>query len=184
MGKTGRKESVELYHQKKEAPMSLEELEGRVKAIEDLEEIKKLQRRYMSHLDKLEFGEAVEMFSEDATAEVRNSGVKRGKKEIADIYLGILAQRKVRYDGHMVGQPIITVEGDTAKGTWIVYMLFSKPSVQWVQGRHDCEYVKEDGQWKFSKLSSRAPSPPSPPSIPRRGSPGRCRFLAICPRGV
>ncbi len=132
--------------------MSLEELEKRVKAIEDLEEIKKLQRRYMSHLDNLEFGQASEMFSEDATVEIRDSGVRRGRKEIADVYLGVLARRKERHDGHMVGQPIITVEGDTAKGTWVVYMLFSKPSVQWVQGRHDCEYVKEDGQWKFSKL--------------------------------
>jgi ketosteroid isomerase-like protein len=132
--------------------MSIEELERRVKALEDLEEIKKLQRRYMSLLDNLEFRQAVELFAENATAEVRNSGIRRGKKEIADIYLNILAQRKERHDGHLVGQPIITVEGDTAKGTWIVYMLFSKPSVQWVQGRHDCEYVKEDGQWKFSKL--------------------------------
>ena len=132
--------------------MTMEELEKRLRAMEDLEEIKKMQRRYMSHLDALEFREASEMFSEDATAEVRNSGVRKGKKEIQDIYLNILAQRKERHDGHMVGQPIITVEGDTAKGTWVVYMLFSKPSVQWVQGKHECEYVKENGQWKFKKL--------------------------------
>ena len=132
--------------------MSLEELERRVRAIEDLEEIKKLQRRYMSHLDNLEFREASEMFSENAIVEIRDSGIRKGKKEIVDVYLGILARRKERHDGHMVGQPIITVEGERAKGTWIVYMLFSKPSVQWVQGRHECEYVKEDGQWKFSRL--------------------------------
>jgi len=132
--------------------MTLDELEKRVKAIEDLEEIKKLQRRYMDHLDKLEFREAMEMFTEDATAEVRNSGVRRGKKEIEEIYLGILAQRKERHDGHMVGQPILTVDGDTAKGTWVVYMLFSKPTIQWIQGKHECEYVKENGRWKFKKL--------------------------------
>jgi hypothetical protein len=135
-----------------EGRMPLEKLEKRVRALEDLEEIKKLQRLYMSHLDNLEFREAVEMFSENATAEVRDSGVRRGRKEIAEVYLGILAQRKERHDGHLVGQPIITVDGDTAKGTWIVYMLFSRPSVQWVQGRQECEYVKENGQWKFSKL--------------------------------
>jgi len=132
--------------------MTLKELEKRVRAMEDLEEIKKLQRRYMDHLDKLEFREAMEMFAEDATAEVRNSGVRRGRKEIEEIYLGILAKRTERHDGHMVGQPIISVDGDTAKGTWMVYMLFSKPSVQWVQGRHECEYVKENGQWKIKKL--------------------------------
>lgn len=139
-------------HQTEEAHMSLEELAKRVKAIEDLEEIKQMHRRYMDHLDKLEFAQAAEMFAENATAEVRDSGVHRGKKEIAHIYLDILAQRKERHDGHLVSQPIVTVDGDTAKGTWIVYMFFSVPSVQWVQGKHECEYVKENGQWKFSKL--------------------------------
>ncbi len=132
--------------------MSLEELEKRVKAIEDLEEIKKLQRRYMSHLDNLEFAEAASLFTENATAEIRNFGVRRGPKEITDVYVNILGQRKERHDGHMVGQPIITVDGDRAKGTWVVYMLFSQPSIQWVQGKQECEYVKENGQWKFSKL--------------------------------
>jgi hypothetical protein len=132
--------------------MSLEELEKRVKAIEDLEAIKRLHRQYVSHLDNLEFGAAAAMFGQDATAEIRDSGVRRGRKEIEQLYLGILAQRKERHDGHLVSQPVITVDGDTAKGTWIVYMLFSRPTVQWVQGRHECEYVKEDGQWKFSKL--------------------------------
>jgi len=132
--------------------MSLEELEKRVKAIEDLEEIKKLHRRYVGHLDKLEFAQIPEMFAEGATAEIRDSGVHRGEKEIAHLYLDILAQRKERHDGHLVGQPIVTVGGGMAKGTWIVYMFFSVPSVQWVQGKHECEYVKENGQWKFSKL--------------------------------
>ena len=132
--------------------MSLEDLEKRVKAIEDAEEIKKLHRQYMLHLDNLEFAEAAAMFSENATAEVRDSGVRKGRKEIERVYLGILAQRKERHDGHLVSQPCVTVDGDTAKGTWIVYMFFSRPSVQWVQGRHECEYVRENGQWKFSKL--------------------------------
>jgi hypothetical protein len=132
--------------------MTLEEMEKRLRALEDLEEIKKLHRKYISYLDNLQFEKALDLFSENATVEVRDSGVHKGKKEIAEIYLGVLAKRTKRKDGHLVGQPDITVEGDTAKGHWIVYILFSEPSVQWVQGRNDCEYVKEDGKWKFSKL--------------------------------
>lgn len=132
--------------------MNLEELEKRVRAIEDLEEIKIMHREYMSCLDNLEFEKALDYFTEDAEVEVRHSGVMKGKENFRQIYLGTLAQRKERHDGHLVGQPVITIDGDTARGHWIVYMFFSVPTTEWVQGRHDCEYVRENGEWKFSKL--------------------------------
>lgn len=132
--------------------MTLEEIEKRLRALEDLEEIKKLHRKYISYLDHLQFDRVLDLFTDDAIVEVRDSGLKKGKKEIAEIYLGILAKRTSRKDGHLVGQPEITVDGNTARGHWIVYIFFSEPSIQWVQGRNDCEYVKEDGQWKFKRL--------------------------------
>ncbi len=134
--------------------MSLEDLEKRIKAIEDLEEIKKLHQNYINLMDNLQYKEVLDLFTEDATAEVRNSGVKRGKKELSEIYLGILAKIRgtSRFEGHMAIEPDITVEGDTAKGTWLIYMLFSKPTIQWVQGKNECEYRKENGKWKISKL--------------------------------
>src|SRR3972149_5752288 len=134
----------------KEARMSLEELEKRVKAIEDLEEIKKLHQKYINLMDDLQYTKVLDLFTEDCTSEVRSSGVKRGKKEIEDIYLGILAKNRgsVRNEGHLAIEPDITVDGDTARGTWLIYMLFSKPTVEWVQGKNECEYRKENGQWK------------------------------------
>ena len=121
--------------------MSLEDLEKRVKAIEDLEEIKKLHQNYINLMDNLQYEEVLDLFTEDATAEVRNSGVKRGKKELSEVYLGVLAKARgtTRFDGHMAIEPDITVDGDTAKGTWLIYMLFSKPTIQWVQGKNECE---------------------------------------------
>jgi ketosteroid isomerase-like protein len=134
--------------------MSLEELEERVRAIEDLEEIKKLHQHYIQLMDDLQYDEVLELFTEDATAEIRNFGVKRGKKEMAEVFLGVLAKKRgnQRYDAHMAIEPDITVDGDTAKGTWLIYIFFSKPEIQWVQGRNECEYRKENGTWKISKL--------------------------------
>jgi hypothetical protein len=132
--------------------MNLEELEKRVRAIEDLEEIKMLQRQYMSCLDNLQFAKVLDLFTEDAEVEVRNSGVRKGKKGLTEIYIDMLGKRTARTEGHLVGQPVITVDGNTAKGYWTVYMFFSVPSIEWVQGRNDCEYVKENGKWKFRKL--------------------------------
>lgn len=131
--------------------ITLEELENRVRAIEDLEEIKKLQRTYMSYWDNLEFHKIPDLFTENGTAEIRNRGIRKGKKEIEELYVKGGHQTRNR-DGHLVGQQIITVNGNKAEGHWIVYIFFLSPSVQWVQGRNDCKYLKENGVWKISEL--------------------------------
>ena len=134
--------------------MSLEDLEKRVQALEDLEAIKKLHRRYINLMDYLRYHEVPDLFTEDATVEIRNSGVKKGRKAIAEIYVGVLGKKRgnIRYDAHMAIQPDIVVDGDTAKGTWLIYMLFSMPAIEWVQGKNECEYKKENGRWRISKL--------------------------------
>ena len=133
--------------------MDLQEMEKRLRALEDLEEIKKLQRQYMQHHDRLEFAQILDLFTDDAEVEVRSSGVLKGRENFKTIFLDTLGKHRLeRHDGHLVGEPMITVDGDTAKGHWTVYMFFSVPSIEWVQGRNDCEYVKVDGVWKIRKL--------------------------------
>jgi ketosteroid isomerase-like protein len=132
--------------------MNLEELAKRVQAIEDLEEIKKLHQKYIDLMDNLKYKEVLDLFTEDASVEVRNSGVLKGKDGLTDIYINKLGKRTARSEGHFVIEPDITVEGDTAKGTWLVYMLFSKPSVEWVQGRNEAEYIKVGGKWKIKSM--------------------------------
>ena len=133
--------------------MTIEELEKRLKAMEDLEEIKKLHQKYMDLMDNLRYEKVLDLFTEDATVQVRNSEIKRGKKELAEIYLGILGKKgNIRDNAHLVIHPDITVNGDTAKGSWLVYMLFYTPDIQWIQGRNECEYRKENGTWKINKL--------------------------------
>lgn len=132
--------------------MDIKELEKRLQAVEDLEEIKRLQHYYMSCLDNLKFADALDCFTDDAEVEVRNSGVMKGRENFSKIYLGTLAKRTERHDGHLASQPDIRMEGNKASGHWLVYMFFSVPAVEWVQGRNDCEYVKVNGKWKISKL--------------------------------
>ena len=134
--------------------MSLEELEQRIQAIENAESIKKLHQNYINLMDNLQFEAVLDLFTEDATVEIRNSGVKRGRKELKELYIDFLAKQrgKERFDGHMAIEPDINVDKDRAKGTWLIYMLFSRPSIQWVQGKNECEYKKIDGVWKISKL--------------------------------
>jgi ketosteroid isomerase-like protein len=134
--------------------MSLEDLEKRVWALEDLEAIKKLHQTYIDLMDNLEYEKVLDLFTDDGTAEVRNFGIKRGRQELRETYIEGLAKRRggARTEGHMAIEPNITVEGDTARGTWLIYMLFSKPSVEWVQGINEAEYRKENGAWKIRSM--------------------------------
>lgn len=132
--------------------MNLEELVKRVQAIEDLEEIKKLHQKYIDLMDKLRYKEVLDLFVEDASVEVRNWGVLKGKEGLTEVYINRLGRRKERSEGHFVVEPDITVEGDSARGTWLLYMLFSKPAGEWVQGRNEAEYIKVGGKWKIKSM--------------------------------
>jgi hypothetical protein len=138
-----------------EVDMSLADLEKRIQVIEDTEAIKKLHQDYINLMDNIRYDEVLDLFTENAEVEVRNSGVKRGKKELSEVYMMIKGFYKggvARHIGHFAIEPDITVKGNAAKGTWIIYMLQSKPNVQWVQGINECEYQKVNGKWYISKL--------------------------------
>lgn len=132
--------------------MTIEEIEKRLIALEDQEEIKRLHQHYVCLMDNLEFDKIPELFSEDAIVEVRNHGVKKGIQAVTELFLEVSKRRKGVKDGHMAIQPDISIVGEKGFGTWLIYIFFSKPSVQWVQGVNECEYIKENGKWKFRKL--------------------------------
>lgn len=133
---------------------SMDEMEKRLQTLEDVEKIKKLHQTYIRLMDDLRYEEVLDLFTQDGSAEVRNSGVKKGRSELSHIYLDVLAKNRgdKRYDAHMAVHPDIEVDGDTAKGTWLIYMLFSRPAIFWVQGKNECEYRKVNGEWKISRL--------------------------------
>ncbi|GAI02529.1 unnamed protein product, partial [marine sediment metagenome] len=127
--------------------------------LEDIEAIKQLHINYVYLLCNLQWEDMLECFAEDATLELLDQGVCKGKKEISGIFYNVLAKMIKRTDGHFVGQPIISVKGDRAKGHWILYLFFAEPEVKWLQGRQDCEYVRVGGEWKFSSVKFTAPWP-------------------------
>jgi hypothetical protein len=139
--------------------VTLEELEKRVKVLEDIEAIKQLHINYVYLLCKLQWDDMLACFAEDATMELLDQGVCKGKEEISGVFHNVLAKMIKRNDGHFVGQPVITVKGDKAKGHWILYLFFAEPEVRWLQGRQDCEYVRVNGEWKFSSVKFTAPWP-------------------------
>jgi hypothetical protein len=141
--------------------VTLEELEKRVRHLEDIEEIKELHREYLFCISNLEFDKALDCFSETIMVDIAEYGVRKGKEGVVKFFKDVIYKNVLQSkDGHCTGQAVISVEGDRAKGHWMFYRFVPEPSqVRWVQGRYDCEYVKENGKWKFTVLKLTRPWP-------------------------
>ena len=135
--------------------MTLEELETRIKHLEDLEEIKKLQRKYQYWLFKQDYEKIVERCFARKTPGIRmeasDSGVYRESQGIRRFFfetVGSLKDRPGGFTMHMAVGPVIEIarDGKTAKSIW-----FSPGCAgdKWIWGVYMVDYVKEDGEWKF-----------------------------------
>ena len=145
--------------------MTIAELEARLRIIEDLEAIKTFHRRYIFSLNNCQWDNIVECFTNDASVDIH--GTYQGREEIRKHFTENISKLnssgKVR-DAHFAVEPVIEVDGDKARGHWLVYILISDPETgaasRWIGGRHDCEYSKVKGEWKFSSLAFTNPWPP------------------------
>ena len=145
--------------------MSMEELEKRVRRLEDMDQIQKLQVHYVNCLTTTSWPEVHDCFSDNAVIDFPQ-GVARGKKEIVAIFRDLVAHMDLGLEGNFVVHPIVTVDGDTAKGSWLLYIQFARPrelpkdftdiiggeQADWMQGFYEMEYVRERSAWKISLL--------------------------------
>jgi len=134
--------------------MTLEELERRVRVLEDVEAIKKLKARYCSCCDDgFDPDGIAELFTEDGVWESAGFGSYRGRAAIRTFFEA--GPSVFPFTIHQVMNPIIEVEGDRARGTW--YLL--QPSTMapdgraiWLAAHYEDEYVRDRGVWRFARL--------------------------------
>ena len=134
--------------------MSLEDLERRVKLLEDIEEIKLLKRRYCAACDGGYDADAIAgLFTEDAVWDGGMRGKNEGREQIRSLFQR--APERMAFAIHMVLNPIIEVKGDTAKGTWYLFQPCTWAEGNraiWGAARYDEEYVRVDDRWMFQRL--------------------------------
>lgn len=146
--------------------MTLKELEKRLKTMEDIEEIKKLQVQYLNCLIQADWDGVDECFAENGAVDFEQTGVLRGKLAVSKDFRERISKSHIGKEGLFTVHPIVTVEGDRARGSWIYYSLTYHPREfydfpdpekvpDWVQGLYDMEYVRENGKWKISLLKWR-----------------------------
>ena len=149
--------------------MTKEELEARITRLESILEIQKLQAKYGYYLQRggsSNWDELVDLFTDDCTVELMDSGVHVGRAGVTKLF------KEAKTQLHSPGlmgiimqiQPYIEVYGDTAKGVWqgfgfIVHThagsgaagLGEEKDALWHHGRYENEYRKVNGEWKISK---------------------------------
>jgi hypothetical protein len=143
---------------------SLEGLAEKVKKLEDIEEIKQIQLRYVNSLTTADWDGVVSCFSQNAIVDL-HSGYVEGTEAISKLFREKISRMHVGLEGNFAVHPIISVDGDKAKGSWLMYIQFCRPrelldfppilgneTPDWMQGFYEMEYLRENGQWKISFL--------------------------------
>ncbi len=146
----------------------LEEMENRLKTLEDIESIKQLQVHYVNSLTTANWDDAMDCFAENSVVDFGNR-FARGKPEISKLFREQISEMHVGLEGTFVVHPVVSVQGDKAQGSWLLYIQFCRPRdlpsdmksimgdemPDWMQGFYEMEYVKENGKWKISLLKWR-----------------------------
>ena len=147
--------------------MKLDELEARLKALEkrtqnleDIEDIKTLQKSYGYYIEHWMADEIIDLFSDSPDVSLTlAAGTYLGKKSIANYFKRMSNPNPEFMHQVMQLSGIVTVapNGKTAKGRWYGFGALAIPSPGGVRqffmgGIYGGEYVKEDGKWKFKKL--------------------------------
>ena len=130
------------------------ELNRKVQYLFDLEEIKKLQRRYQYWLFKQDYEKIIGSFARQTPGvrmEASDSGVFKGREGVERFFYKVVGQQKAKPGGftmHMAVSPIIEIakDGKTAKSVWFSPGCGAR---LWIWGIYMTDYVKEDGEWKF-----------------------------------
>jgi hypothetical protein len=135
-------------------------LEARITRLADINAIKRLQRAYGYYLDEGLWDDAANLFADDATLEIGQDGVYRGRARIRAYLRALGNGRKGLAPGelneHLQVMPVITLgaDGQQAQGTWRAIILAGKlgQDAWWSEGPYENTYVKQRGVWKIASL--------------------------------
>ena len=132
----------------------LTDLEARIRALEDLEAIKRLKYKYFYCIDKGLWDEIGDCFAEDGAADYGESGVIQGKAAITKFFKENVAPvySMCVHQGH---NPEIELTSDTmATGVWELeaFMVTAETNTGlWIAIFYEDEYAKEKGEWRITR---------------------------------
>jgi hypothetical protein len=127
----------------------------------DIEAIKNLKARYGQLVDgaagkgSAEARAALaELFTEDVVADFGAEGVLSGRAALSE-FLGEIVHGKWPWMWHSFHSPLITIDGDSARGSWTMYAVGRRKDAQMTEvvlGRFEDEYVRQGKVWRQKRL--------------------------------
>ena len=141
----------------------IRELEAKVAELTDRDAIRDLRFRYHECINEAQMAAIPDLFAEDGELEFGHLGRAKGRDQIKAFFSG-LGERRTSQSGEprrglyrvrqFIHNHVVNLHGDRADG---YAYLEAKPVYNGesyvVAARYNDEYVKREGQWKFSKMS-------------------------------
>jgi hypothetical protein len=133
-------------------------LEQRVDRLESIESIRRLKAIYCMYCDARYDADGIcSLFTEDGVWDGGPSfGRYAGLVQIRKFFRGVSSD--IVFAAHLVLNPIITVDGDSAHGKWWLHMPCTAVNDagnlegRWLLSKYDEKYVRIEGLWKFKEL--------------------------------
>ena len=104
-------------------------------------------------IDMHRLDEWLDLFAEDGIWEGGGFGQAKGHAAIRDLFKSF--QQLITFSQHMVMNPIIDIDGNSAKATWYFLGPFTfrkNNEAKWTAVRYEDDYVKVNSEWKFKHL--------------------------------
>ena len=147
----------EMEKELKATRAALADLEKRVRATEDIQEIHELQRRYVNALICMEWDTCADCFAQNGRVDVYLHAPVDGRENIRQWFKEELSITHAGKEGDILVQPEVSIDGDRAHGKWLLYMMYAYPRTGqmlfFVQGFYENDYVRENGRWRISLMT-------------------------------
>jgi hypothetical protein len=117
-----------------------------------------LQNEYGYYVDRKLWDDVADLFADDGTMEIGQSGVYVGRKSIRRglDQFGPAKLRDGEVNDYILMQPIVTIAADgasaKARGVYLGMTGMAGVGAQWREGIYENEFVQDGGVWKISKL--------------------------------
>jgi uncharacterized protein (TIGR02246 family) len=138
-----------------------DDVESRLRRLEDLEEIRQLFVDYGRHLDAGDVEAYAELFADDGEILLGPIGRAKGHAEIVALMTKV-KERAQTASFHLVTNPVVRIDGDRATGEvlWTVIKPDAAGKLEVAMfGRHVDELVRERGRWRIRKRRGRIDVP-------------------------
>lgn len=135
----------------------MDTLEQRIRRTEDIQALVRLKSIYCNTVDRgfdrqKQEGETIEdIFVEDG---LWVAGAARSGKGWAGIRAALKTPEELPFALHLVLNPVIDINGDTATGQWHLLMMMTLPdgAPYWATAIYNDEFVRTPEGWRFKAI--------------------------------